>query len=565
MELKKILLFILLTGFVFSLSAGEIHQTAQTGDLEKVKTLLQKDPGLLNAEDNRKTTPLHFAASSGHKEVTQYLLSKGARTDIGDVDGDTPLHWTADGGKVETAKLLLDGGAALESKNKNGYTPLYWAVTRRHKKMVNLLVDTFYRSKPTGRIETAGISIHDAAGCGNKKLLTLMVANGVDKKTKNKYGGSFLHSVAAGGFENFTDIMLTKGLKPNARNDYGETPLLLAAEAGHLGVVRLLVKKGAKINLNGGDGSTALSRAEKNKHADIAAFLISKGADKKKGLPAPLKGPYMGQTPPGKKKKIFALGTVSEKDTVTFAGTFSPDLKEYFYTWRKPGFMQGVKYMRMVNGVWSKPRAAPFSYDCFEFEPHITPDGKRLFYGSNRPLPGKTAVSRRNHIWYVDKTKTGWSEPHLFGGDMMYVSVDSEGTIYYTGIPADRDPAKSGILIRKLDKKTGKYLPPEKLGPAVNYIRAAHPFIAPDGSYLIVDGRTPSKPDSNFYICFKKPDGTWTKAVNMGELINTDGGEMAASVSPDGKYLFVSSYLNEGCNIDWIDASVIDDLRNSQK
>ncbi|MCP5102719.1 MAG: hypothetical protein GY950_05050 [bacterium] len=561
MKRKTILLTIILLVSVFSLTAAEIHQAAQRGDLGKVRALLEKDASLLNSEDNRKTTPLHFAASSGHKAVTRYLLTKGARVDHGDMDGDTPLHWTADAGKVETARLLLDAGASLEAKNKNGYTPLYWAVTRRHKEMVNLLWDTFYRPKPTGHINTAGISIHDAAGCGHNMLVTTMLEQGADVKTKNKYGGTFLHSVAAGGFENIVDKMLGKGAAPGARNDYGETPLILAAESGHLNVVRLLVKKGVKINVTGDDGSTALSRAGKNNHTDIAAFLISKGADKKRGIPAPLKGPYLGQTPPGKKKKIFVVGIVSEKDSVSFAGTFSPDGKEYFFTWRKPGVTQGVKYMKMEKGTWSKPQPAPFSYDCFEYEPHIAPDGKRLFYGSRRPLPGKTEVSRRSHIWYVDKTESGWSEPHYFGGEMMYISVDNEGTVYYTGIPADRAPTKSGIFLKRLNKKTGEYGPPEKLGPPVNYLRAAHPFIAPDGSYLIVDARTPAKPDSDFYICFRKSDGSWTKAVNMGGLINTDGGEMCASVSPDGKYLFVSSYKNESCNIDWIDASVIDDLR----
>jgi len=41
-----------------------------------------------------------------------------------------------------------------------------------------------------------------------------------------------------------------------------------------------------------------------------------------------LKGHYLGQKPPG----IFAPGIISTKDNIEFAGTFSPDLREFFFT-----------------------------------------------------------------------------------------------------------------------------------------------------------------------------------------------------------------------------------------
>ena len=46
----------------------------------------------------------------------------------------------------------------------------------------------------------------------------------------------------------------------------------------------------------------------------------------------------------------------------------------------------------------------------------------------------------------------------------------------------------------------------------------------------------------DLYISFKKNDGSWTKAKNMGEPINSSASEICPGVSPDGKYFFFTSY-----------------------
>ena len=94
----------------------------------------------------------------------------------------------------------------------------------------------------------------------------------------------------------------------------------------------------------------------------------------------------------------------------------------------------------------------------------------------------------------------------------------------------------------------------------------AHPFIAPDESYLIWDSERPDGfGDSDLYISFKQSDGTWGKAINMGETINSDKWDAYATVTSDGKYLMFNRGISKG-NIDiyWVDASIIDTLRAKQ-
>ncbi|MBD0781205.1 hypothetical protein FX995_05625 [Pseudoalteromonas flavipulchra] len=117
----------------------------------------------------------------------------------------------------------------------------------------------------------------------------------------------------------------------------------------------------------------------------------------------------------------------------------------------------------------------------------------------------------------------------------------------------------------------GKYEKPHKMSKAINqgkYI--AHPYIAPDESYIMWDAEKEGENTPDIYISFRNQDGTWTNAINMGDAINTAAYEQRPKVSPDGKYLFFwrgdkkvrkdgSSYW-EG-NPYWMDAKVIETLR----
>jgi hypothetical protein len=61
-------------------------------------------------------------------------------------------------------------------------------------------------------------------------------------------------------------------------------------------------------------------------------------------------------------------------------------------------------------------------------------------------------------------------------------------------------------------------------------------------------------------ISFKK-NGVWSKAINMGEKINTKAHELCPFVTNDGKYFFYTSNKD----IYWVDAGIIESFRNSSR
>jgi hypothetical protein len=230
---------------------------------------------------------------------------------------------------------------------------------------------------------------------------------------------------------------------------------------------------------------------------------------------------------------VFAPGIISTRD-FEFAITFSPQIDELFFTRRKQGEENKIYNMKYINGKWTDPVIAFFSGKYMDMEPHIAPTGKRLYFGSKRPL--ERAKQLEFHQWYLDKLSQGWSEPKSLESPfkerpVMYISSTNDETLFFTVI-------RSGIYYSR--KNNNNYDSISRLGKTINNGDfVAHPYIAPDGSYLIYDCvRKDGFGSCDLYISFKKENGDWSNSINLGNLINTDQCEMCASVSPDGNYLF---------------------------
>jgi len=102
---------------------------------------------------------------------------------------------------------------------------------------------------------------------------------------------------------------------------------------------------------------------------------------------------------------------------------------------------------------------------------------------------------------------------------------------------------------------------PEHINPG------AHPFIAPDESYLVWNSeREGGYGKSDLYISFRQDDGSWGDAANMGPRVNSNKIELNGNVTPDGKFLMfdrIDSIRDGYIDIDvyWVDAQIIEDLK----
>jgi Tol biopolymer transport system component len=254
---------------------------------------------------------------------------------------------------------------------------------------------------------------------------------------------------------------------------------------------------------------------------------------------------------------IFGKGIIST-DNYEFAITFSPEMDELFFTRRNPGEDNKIYTMKLVDGQWSNPKPAFFSAtEGWDFEPHISPNGEKLYFGSTRPLP-EASKSSGFHQWYSIKTQKGWSKPtplespFMDKSIIMYLTSSKKENLYFT--TGEKGDKHEDWVIYNSKKEEGQYKNIDRMDSEINGTGkwVAHSYIAPDESYMIYDFKSDSGyGESDLYISFNQ-NGKWTKPHNLGPKINTDQTEMAASVSPDGKYLFFHrGNENEG-NIYWV-------------
>ncbi len=101
---------------------------AQRGDLEFVRDMLdQFGAGIVNARDNIDARAITWAAFSGHTEIVELLLQRGADIDAGGTDNKPALSWAIGGNHHETAAALINRGASLDVKDNSDRTPADYA------------------------------------------------------------------------------------------------------------------------------------------------------------------------------------------------------------------------------------------------------------------------------------------------------------------------------------------------------------------------------------------------------------------------------------------------------
>jgi len=269
-----------------------------------------------------------------------------------------------------------------------------------------------------------------------------------------------------------------------------------------------------------------------------------------------IKGPYLGQKPPGVAPEIFAPGIVSTDFYNHCSPTISPDGKEIYWAMSPLDEMRQVYLSKSRNGCWTKPEVVSFTHEENGDCPVLSPDGKRLYFNSSRPrYPGDT---ERERIWYAERQEEDWSIPKPLGSAIndehlhWQISVDKDYNLYFG---SERQGSKGKDDVFFAEYKNGKYSKPVSLGSEIN--TEAHescPYISPDGSFLIFCRIARER----LLISYKQQGGKWTKAKNMG---NEFAEAICPYVSPDKKYLFFLE-MGRGYNdVYWVSARIIEDLK----
>jgi len=121
-------------------TATNVCEAAQNGNLPRLKKLLDQHPELLNATAGPgHATPLHHAVYYRRAAIVEELLRRKADVNALNGNGATALHDCVSKGTLEIAIMLLDHGAEVNVRNYARQTPLAMAVAKDRSEIADLL------------------------------------------------------------------------------------------------------------------------------------------------------------------------------------------------------------------------------------------------------------------------------------------------------------------------------------------------------------------------------------------------------------------------------------------
>jgi Tol biopolymer transport system component len=252
--------------------------------------------------------------------------------------------------------------------------------------------------------------------------------------------------------------------------------------------------------------------------------------------------------------QLFGAGLFSTSAWDFFIA-FSPDQKWALFCRANDDFTAYDIYQtqRGSDGRWSAPAKPAFAREWSNADPHLSLDGRTVFFISNRPWPGDRTAHDTYDIWTATVGPDGgWSEaaplprsislPH---SDEWSPSVAANGDLYFG---SERPGTRGGLDLWVARRAADGYAAPENLGDSIN--TAGHevePWIAPDQSYLIFSarGRSDSVGGYDLYSS-RRIKGVWQRAVLLQHGVSSPALDFNQSVSPDGRWLYWSSTRGNG-------------------
>lgn len=290
-----------------------VYAILQDAPIATIKHIQSKEGNDANKLTHDGRTYIFWAAYKGNIEVMEYLLSKGAKTDITDDKGNTILNFAAGSGQKDTkvydlcianganvktdvtpkgANALLlaapydtdftlinyftSKGVDIHSVDENGNGIFNYVAKTGNVELLNQLLEKGVKGNDNAFVFAASGTRGNTNTFDFYKYLESVGLNPEKASIKNE---TPLHILAARSKDvELVNYFLEKG-NVNAIDENGNTPFLNAASRNNLEMVTLLFKQVKDVNQVNKKGESALALAVANNTTEVVHFLIENKAD----------------------------------------------------------------------------------------------------------------------------------------------------------------------------------------------------------------------------------------------------------------------------------------------
>ncbi|XP_048241858.1 ankyrin repeat and sterile alpha motif domain-containing protein 1B-like [Haliotis rufescens] len=221
---------------------SELSDACHNGDLSAVRRILSEGRADINCRKVNGWTPVMRASATGHRDVVDLLMSKGADLSVMDRAACNILHVACWNGQVEVVKFVLSQG--MVNINCRGW-----------KKMTPVMMTAHF---------------------GRREVMKLLVGEGADVSLVDSKGDNILHLACLTGRMKVVKYVLSQGLvNIDARGWRKQTAVMRAAWNRHREVVKLLVSKGADVTLVDSKGENILHLACWKGQVEVVKYILS--------------------------------------------------------------------------------------------------------------------------------------------------------------------------------------------------------------------------------------------------------------------------------------------------
>ncbi|SCN94100.1 related to heterokaryon incompatibility protein [Fusarium fujikuroi] len=218
-----------------------LHWAASRGDDKLTEELIAHGEVLINALDHERRTALCLAIRNGCTTTVKILLQKGINPNIPDSERQTALHHAAQRGNEEITQILLDHNADPHIYDNNHVRPWQLAADKGYHQVVRLLLTKEINlCKKVQRREEVFLKMvkQDLV-----PMVQLFLGLEVDKDVKDPFGRTAIALAAKHGSSNVLRLLLSNDADLSIADSRRQTAFLWAAEAKDTKILSLLVDK----------------------------------------------------------------------------------------------------------------------------------------------------------------------------------------------------------------------------------------------------------------------------------------------------------------------------------
>ncbi|CAB1121171.1 unnamed protein product [Ectocarpus sp. CCAP 1310/34] len=252
---------------------------AASNDNVAVIDVLAAAGAKIGAKDKRGWTPLHFASSGGCIEAVAALMKHGSDGNIVNFDCYSPLHLAVCKGDCAAVTAVLVGGADLEAEAAHGGTPVHNALQWGCSEVVLALLK--HGAHPTKRMANGRGGRHAAVGENidlrdyegstalhlvggdSAEVVEILLQHGAEVESRDMDDRTPLHKVAMTYNKRYTsiDALVDGGAAIETPDNFGRTILHLASSKHRCAAMKALLRKGVDVLAKDNDGRSPLHLA----------------------------------------------------------------------------------------------------------------------------------------------------------------------------------------------------------------------------------------------------------------------------------------------------------------